>query len=69
MGMHLNDSRKVLGSRLDRHHNLGKGEIGLDAFKFLMQDDRFDNIPLVLETSDSELWVEEIKILREMQKG
>lgn len=68
-GMHLNDSRKELGSRLDRHHNLGKGEIGLDAFKFIMQDERFDNIPLVLETSDSELWAEEIKMLREMQKG
>ncbi len=66
-GMHLNDSRKVLGSRLDRHHNLGKGEIGLDAFKYIMQDDRFNNIPLILETSDSDLWETEIDMLRKMQ--
>jgi len=64
-GMHLNDSKAKLGSRVDRHHNLGMGEIGLDAFKFIMQDERLNNIPLILETIDDSLWEEEIKLLKE----
>lgn len=63
-GMHINDSKKELGSRVDRHHSIGEGLIGLDLFKFLMQDERFDNIPLVLETIDSSIWDAEIKMLR-----
>ncbi len=63
-GMHINDSKKELGSRVDRHHSIGEGFIGLDLFKFLMQDERFDNIPLVLETIDSSIWNQEIKLLR-----
>ncbi len=63
-GMHINDSKKEVGSRVDRHHSLGEGFIGLDLFKFLMQDERFDNIPLVLETIDSSIWDAEIKLLR-----
>ncbi len=63
-GMHINDSKKELGSRVDRHHSIGEGLIGLELFKFLMQDERFDNIPLVLETIDSSIWNEEIKLLR-----
>jgi deoxyribonuclease-4 len=62
-GMHLNDSKPPLGSRVDRHQNLGKGEIGLDAFKFIMNDDRMNNIPLILETIDDTLWKEEIELL------
>ncbi len=63
-GMHINDSKKELGSRVDRHHSLGEGLIGLDLFKFLMQDSRFDNIPLILETIDSSIWHQEINMLR-----
>lgn len=63
MGMHINDSKPPLGSRKDRHHSLGEGEIGIDAFKFLMQDERMDDIPLVLETIDSSIWKQEIELL------
>ncbi len=62
-GMHINDSKPPLGSRVDRHHSLGKGEIGLDAFRFLMNDPRMDDIPLVLETIDPDIWADEIKLL------
>ena len=62
-GMHINDSKPPLGSRVDRHHSLGKGEIGLDAFKFIMNDDRMNDIPLVLETIDETIWKEEIALL------
>ena len=62
-GMHINDSKVKFGSRVDRHHNLGYGEIGLDAFKFIMNDERMDNIPLVLETIDESLWAKEIELL------
>jgi len=63
MGMHINDSKPKLGSRVDRHHSLGQGEIGWDAFKFIMNDERMDDIPLVLETIDETIWAEEIKAL------
>ncbi|QCI28416.1 deoxyribonuclease IV [Caminibacter pacificus] len=66
-GMHINDSKAKFASRVDRHHSLGKGEIGIDAFKFIMQDERIDNIPLVLETIEPELWPEEIKMLRSFE--
>lgn len=62
--IHLNDSKKALGSRVDRHDSIGKGLIGLDFFRRFMQDERFDNIPIVLETPDESLWAEEIKLLR-----
>ena len=62
-GMHINDSKPPLGSRVDRHHSLGKGEIGLDAFKFIMNDERMDDIPLILETIDSSIWDKEIELL------
>ena len=62
-GMHLNDSKAKFASRVDRHHSLGKGEIGLDAFKFIMNDKRIDNIPLILETINPDIWDEEIKLL------
>ena len=63
MGMHINDSKPPLGSRVDRHQSLGLGEIGWDAFKFIMNDSRMDDIPLVLETIDETIWAEEIKAL------
>jgi len=63
MGMHINDSKPPLGSKKDRHHSIGQGEIGYDAFKFIMNDERMDDIPLVLETIDSDIWKEEIELL------
>ena len=63
MGMHINDSKPPLGSRVDRHHSLGKGEIGIDAFKYIMQDERMDDIPLILETIDETIWKDEIALL------
>lgn len=62
-GMHLNDSKCELGSLKDRHESLGKGLLGLELFKFLMQDARFDNLPLILETADPTIWSDEIKLL------
>jgi len=62
-GMHINDSKAKFGSRVDRHHNLGMGEIGWDAFAFIMNDPRLDDIPLILETIDESLWPEEIRAL------
>ena len=47
---HLNDSKKDLGSRIDRHEHIGKGTIGLDAFRFLLNDPRFTQLPKILET-------------------
>ena len=62
-GMHLNDSKKEFESRKDRHESIGKGFVGINAFKFLMLDSRFDEIPLILETPNSEIWTEEIEML------
>lgn len=62
-GMHLNDSKKELGTRVDRHDSLGKGFLGEDIFRFILNDPRFDNIPLILETPDESLWEEEIRRL------
>jgi deoxyribonuclease-4 len=62
-GMHINDSKPDLGSHVDRHDSLGKGKIGLDAFRFIMNDERMDDIPLVLETIDDSIWAEEIELL------
>lgn len=50
-GMHLNDSKKELNCRVDRHENIGKGMIGLECFRTIMNDSRFDDIPLILETA------------------
>jgi deoxyribonuclease-4 len=62
-GMHLNDSKSTLGQKLDRHNSLGEGHLGWEVFRQLMLDSRFDNIPLVLETIDSDRWPEEISRL------
>ena len=64
-GMHLNDAMRPLGSRIDRHSPLGEGEIGWECFRYIAQDPRFDNIPLILETPDEERWPEEIAQLKE----
>ncbi|MBF0588715.1 MAG: deoxyribonuclease IV [Magnetococcales bacterium] len=64
-GVHLNDSKPDLGSRVDRHDSLGKGKLGWEPFYRLMRDPRFDEMPMVLETIDSDIWVQEIKHLYE----
>ena len=66
-GMHLNDSKKALGTHVDRHDSIGKGLIGKAFFERLMQDSRFDNIPLILETPDESKWKAEITWLRSME--
>ena len=66
-GMHLNDSKKALGTHVDRHDSISKGLIGKAFFERLMQDSRFDNIPLILETPDESKWKEEIAWLRSME--
>ena len=63
MGMHINDSKAKFASRVDRHHSLGEGEIGWDAFRFIMSDERMDDIPLILETIDETIWDREIEVL------
>jgi deoxyribonuclease-4 len=67
-GMHINDSKKELASRVDRHDSIGKGLLGEDFFKMLMNDSRFDNMPLILETPDESLWEAEIKNLYSLVK-
>ena len=67
-GMHINDSKKDLATRVDRHDSLGKGLMGMDTFRFILQDSRFDNIPLILETPDETLWAEEIALLFSLVK-
>lgn len=65
-GMHLNDAKGELGCRLDRHESIGKGKLGLEAFRHIMNDPRIDNIPLTLETPDDTIWSDEIKQLQSM---
>lgn len=62
-GMHLNDSKKGLGSHVDRHESLGLGTIGSHFFEMLVADPRMNNIPLILETPNPDLWPEEIAYL------
>ncbi len=62
-GMHLNDAKKPLGSKVDRHESIGMGEIGPDAFKRIMNDPRLEEMPLILETPDDSIWAEEIAML------
>ena len=66
MGMHINDSKPELGSRVDRHDSLGVGKIGWDTFRFIMNDERMDDIPLILETINEEIWAQEIKALYDL---
>jgi deoxyribonuclease-4 len=61
--MHLNDCKKELGSRLDRHESIGRGSLGAEPFGRIMLDPRMDDIPLILETPDDSLWAEEIALL------
>ena len=65
-GMHLNDSKVGLNSHVDRHESLGAGLLGIDVFTCIMKDKRFENMPLVLETPNEELWAQEIRQLMAM---
>lgn len=67
-GMHLNGSKTPLGSRKDRHDTLREGTIGIAFCEFIMKDDRFDGIPMILETINPDIWAEEIKFLRTLAK-
>ena len=67
-GMHINDSKKELATRVDRHDSIGKGVMNMDLFSFIMNDPRFDNLPLILETPDELIWAEEIQLLYSLQK-
>jgi deoxyribonuclease-4 len=67
-GMHLNESKKAFGTRVDRHDNLHKGELGDEVFSLIMNDPRFDDMPLILETPEESLWPEEIAYLYSLQK-
>ena len=63
-GMHLNDAMKPLGSRVDRHSPMGDGVLGIDVFRYVARDKRFDGIPLILETPDESRWAEENERLK-----
>lgn len=65
--VHLNDTKKTFASRVDRHDSIGKGFLGIDFFKRFMKDPRFDEIPLILETPDEELWPSEIALLHSFE--
>lgn len=62
-GMHINDSKKALGTHVDRHESIGFGVMGFIPFRMIMADPHFDDIPLILETPDDTRWAEEIKYL------
>lgn len=62
--IHLNDTKKEFGSRVDRHDSIGKGFLDIDFFKRFINDPRFDNMPIIMETPDDTLWKEEIALLR-----
>jgi len=66
-GMHINDSKKEVGSRVDRHDSIGKGVMGMKLFEMIIKDDRFNNMPLILETPIEDLWAEEIEMLYKMR--
>ncbi|WP_373818023.1 deoxyribonuclease IV [Glaesserella sp.] len=68
-GMHLNGSKTPLASRVDRHHSLREGTMGTEIFKFIMKNKQFDDIPLILETIQPEIWADEIKFLRALEQN
>ena len=68
-GMHLNDAMRPLGSRIDRHERLGEGTIGMECFRYIARDPRFEEMPLVLETIDESLWPAEIAALKSAYIG
>ena len=67
VAIHLNDSKTARGSRVDRHEHIGKGQIGLDAFRFIMRDRRFRKIPKALETPKGEDLREDVMNLKTLR--
>ena len=66
---HLNDSKREMGSRVDRHASIGEGYLGLDSFRRLMTDPRLDRLPMILETPDDARWAEEIQKLYQLSES
>jgi deoxyribonuclease IV len=67
VALHLNDSKTARGSRVDRHEHIGKGRIGLEAFRFIMRDRRFRKIPKVLETAKGKDLLEDVENLKTLR--
>jgi deoxyribonuclease IV len=67
VALHLNDSKAARGSRVDRHQHIGKGQIGLEAFRFIMRDRRFRKIPKVLETPKGKDLLEDVENLKTLR--
>lgn len=65
-GMHLNDTMKAMGSHVDRHQSLGDGFLGMEVFRYVAADKRFDGMPLILETPDQTRWAAEVALLKEI---
>lgn len=68
VGIHLNDSKAPFGKKIDRHEHIGKGEIGLKTFKRILADERFEEMPFIIETPWDDLWIEEVKFLNDLYK-
>jgi deoxyribonuclease-4 len=66
--LHLNDSKTACGSRVDRHEHIGKGKIGLNAFRFIMRDKRFRKIPKVLETPKGKELREDVENMKTLRR-
>jgi deoxyribonuclease-4 len=66
--LHLNDSKAARGSRVDRHEHIGKGKIGLEAFRFIMRDRRFRKIPKVLETPKGKELREDVENMKTLRR-
>ena len=66
--LHINDDKRERGSRIDRHELIGKGTLGIEFFERLVNDPRFDGMPMILETPDPDLWPEEIAMLYSLIK-
>ncbi|MGB8341716.1 MAG: deoxyribonuclease IV [Chthoniobacterales bacterium] len=68
VALHLNDSKTARGSRVDRHEHIGKGQIGLEAFRAIMRDRRFRKIPKVLETPKGKDLLEDVENMRTLRE-
>jgi deoxyribonuclease-4 len=74
VAFHLNDSKKDFGSRVDRHEHIGRGKLGLEPFRFLLNDKRFRQVPMYLETpkgqeNGEDLDVINLRTLRSLVKA
>lgn len=66
-GFHLNDSKRTFNSRIDRHESLGMGKIGISVFLYIIQNKDFENVPMILETVNPNIWEKEISWLRSLK--